>query len=686
MTNATETTGGPETGPSHADAPPALDGTAPVTTRPYHPDRLSRSATLLGILLAAAGSFVVTLAAWWALKQTSLPAFGTSMVTRALASAVIIAVILVVAVLMWLWVRDEHRGNPRWNGGSALPVTRPRWRVWLTYAATYLSPAAIVIAVLAIPLSSARLYLDGISVDQGFRTQYMTRAADGILISDMNYIDMPAHYPVGWFWIGGRFANLLGLPGWEAFQPWAIVSLAVTASILVPVWQRITGSLPTAVGVALVTVCVVMVMSAEEPYAAIVAMGIPAMAAISPRILRGDLFALAGGVIFLGVSATLYTLFTAVIALSVVAVCAVMTSAMRRTWRPIIWLVVLGASSMLIALISWGPYLFARAAGAEQSGDTALHYLPLEGTQFPVPIFASSVIGLLCLVGVVYLVLNIRIAEARSLAVALGVFYAWIGMSMAVTLIGTTLLGFRLDTLIVATLATAGVLGIADARLVGLYSLYPDRITRRTARNTSMVLIVLVAFGGLSYAQNIPQMNSHAIDLAYTDTDGYGERADRYPAGSARYYAEIDSHLRDLGFEPSETVVLTDEQNFMSYHPYRGFQAFTSHYANPLGEFAKRNEQIETWAVDSWTFLQNPADFVASLDGSRWTPPEVFIFRGDMEDAPAGWKYDLSEDIYPNNPNVRFRGIYFNPEVFLGDGAPWSAAQIGPFVVVTRDE
>ena len=27
--------------------------------------------------------------------------------------------------------------------------------------------------------------------------------------------------------------------------------------------------------------------------------------------------------------------------------------------------------------------------------------------------------------------------------------------------------------------------------------------------------------------------------------------------------------------------------------------------------------------------------------------------------------YDIAEDIYPNNPNVRFRGVWFNPAVFL---------------------
>lgn len=649
----------------------------------YAPDRLSRGRTLLAILSAAVASFGFTLVAWLVLKQTSLPAFGASMVTRALASATILAVLIVVAVLLWLWIRDEHRADPRWRDGGGEPLRRPRWRVALTYLVSYLSPAALVVAVLAIPLSASRLYLDGVSVDQGFRTQFLTRTADEPGLSDMNYIDMPTYYPGGWFWLGGRLANLLGIPGWEAFQPWAIISLAVGASVLVPVWQRVVGSLPVATGIALVNTCVILVMGAEEPYAALVAMGVPVMTVLAPRIARGSSFALLGGILYLGFSATFYTLFTAVIALSVVVVCVVIAAAMQRSWKPLLRLFVLGVASISVALLSWAPFLVAAARGAEQSGDTAMHYLPYSGTQFPVPFLAPGALGLLCLIGLVYLVFRHRESEARAIAVSIVVFYGWMALSMMVTLLGSTLLGFRLDTLIVLMFATAGVLGIADFRLRGLHALYPDRVSPRMAMSITTVIIIAASLGGLSYAQSIPQRNATAIDLAYTDTDGYGERADRYPPGSASHYAGIHGHLQERGHIPGETVVLTDELDFMSFHPYRGFQAFTSHYANPLGEFGRRNATIEEWAVASWDELADPADFAAALESTEWAPPEVFILRGSVDDTTDGWKYDLAEDIYPNNPNVRFRGVFFNPEVFTGPGSTWHAEQIGPFVVVT---
>ena len=112
---------------------------------------------------------------------------------------------------------------------------------------------------------------------------------------------------------------------------------------------------------------------------------------------------------------------------------------------------------------------------------------------------------------------------------------------------------------------------------------------------------------------------------------------------------------------------------------------FTSHYANPLGEFQARNDTILRWAENSWA--ESPKKFTAALDDAPWRAPDVFVLRGVL-DPPAdasinpGWKSHIAEDIYPNNPNVRYRGIYFDPEAFSGE--EWETTQIGPFVVATR--
>ena len=169
---------------------------APASARPLsqlgdHRDELGRGAALLAILLAALGGGLVTLAGWVVFRTVSLPAFSTSMVTRALATVGIVATLVVVGALLFFWIRDEHSAGPR-----------PRWRAWLTTVVSYLSPALLVLSSIGLPLSASRLWLDGIQVDQVFRTQFLTRMADTATHADMNYLDLPTFYPMGWFWLG----------------------------------------------------------------------------------------------------------------------------------------------------------------------------------------------------------------------------------------------------------------------------------------------------------------------------------------------------------------------------------------------------------------------------------------------------------------------------------------------------
>ena len=96
------------------------------------------------------------------------------------------------------------------------------------------------------------------------------------------------------------------------------------------------------------------------------------------------------------------------------------------------------------------------------------------------------------------------------------------------------------------------------------------------------------AIGAMTFAQDIPDVLRSDIVVAYTDTDGNGQRADRRPPGAERYYREIDAKIQEVTGRPrNETVVLTADYSFLSYYPYYGFQGLTSHYANPLAQFER---------------------------------------------------------------------------------------------------
>lgn len=181
---------------------------------------------------------------------------------------------------------------------------------------------------------------------------------------------------------------------------------------------------------------------------------------------------------------------------------------------------------------------------------------------------------------------------------------------------------------------------------------------------------------GVGYAQSIPNRLHGPIDLAHTDTDGYGERADRFAPDSGAHYPEVNRVLLDAGLDPAETVLLTDERNFQAYYPWYSFQALTSHYANPLGEFDLRNAAIEEWAAAG-----DADELLAAMDATPWRGPDALLVRGDLSDPERPYTLDVADDIYPNNPNVLFRGVDFDPSLFEGH---WDATQVGPYVVLIR--
>ncbi|MDK4313264.1 galactan 5-O-arabinofuranosyltransferase [Corynebacterium propinquum] len=627
------------------------------------PDQLTRPQIFTALACTGLGSFVAALIAWAILDRTNLPAFNTSMVTRGLATAVSVGLLVLVAVLLWQWRTADHH---------------PRWRGALTYLVSYLSPAGLTIATLGIPLSATRLWLDGLQVDQLFRTQFLTRTATNFGYQDMNYLDMPTYYPLGWFWGGGRLANLLDMPGWEVYQPWALVSLATAAALLVPVWQALTGSLPLATTLALANTAVTLSMAADEPYAAIVGMGIAPAVVMAARAVRGSWLAVAGVAVYLGVSATMYTLFVGVTALIAIVLTIHYFWTAERSIGPFLRLVVMGLGSMAIAAISWGPYLYLVATADYKPSSVAQHFLPSEGTQVPLPFFEFSALGFFSLLGLLYLVLR---STRRPLLIATVVLYGWVLASMLMTLLGSTLLGFRIELPIALILSTAGFFALADTDRTKVVHFFESRKINLSARQLSGAFTVLLVAASIGYAQQISVANEDEIDHAYTDTDGYGERADQFAPGSAKYFPEIVATLGSAGHSPQQTVLLTDENSLLSYYPYYGFNGFTSHYANPMGQYTERNDTIKHWAEASFDELAAPQDFAAALEDTEWKGPDVFVFRGDEDDEE--FKTHIAVDLFPNNPNVAYESVFFNSEVFADD-ALWDIEQVGPYVVISH--
>ena len=599
-------------------------------------------AVLIAVIVSA-----VSLAA---IARVEWPAFPSSNQLHALTTVGQVGCLLALLGVGLLW-RRGHRAAARVG------------------AAVFLSAFSVV--TLAMPLGATKLYLFGISVDQQFRTEYLTRLTDSPALRDMTYAGMPPFYPPGWFWIGGRAAALTGTPGWEMFKPWAITSIAMAVAAAFVLWAQMIR-FEHALVVATATAAVSLAYSSPEPYSAIITVLIPPVLVLAWAGLRrpsGGWGAVAGVGLFLGVTATFYTLLFAYTAFTVTIMAAAAAVATRRS-GPLARLIVAAAVAMPIAAITWLPFVIRAYRGPLGDTGTAQHYLPGDGAVLTFPMLQLSLLGALCMLGTVWLVWRAtRSVRAAALGIGVIALYAWSLLSMLTTLAGTTLLSFRLQPTLTVLLCAAGVFGFLD--LAGSAS-------RRWGRSALGVAAAVGLIGAIGFSQDIPHVLRPDLAVAYTDTDGNGQRGDRRPPGSEKYYPQIDAAIRESTGRPrDETVVMTADYSFLSYYPYFGFQGLTSHYANPLAEFAKRAAAIESWGE-----ITSAEDFVRALDDMPFEAPSVFLMRRGGAAADI-YTLRLAEDVYPNQPNVRRYTVELDARLFAEPH--FTVKTIGPFVLAIRN-
>ncbi|GFM16828.1 MULTISPECIES: galactan 5-O-arabinofuranosyltransferase [Mycobacteriaceae] len=613
------------------------------------------------MVAAAAIAAAVAVVSLLAIARVEWPAYNSSNQLHALTTVGQVACLAGLLASGWLWRRGRQLAA---RLGSVLFL------------------AAFSVVTLAMPLGATRLYLFGISVDQQFRTEYLTRLTDTAELHDMTYIGLPPFYPPGWFWLGGRLAALTGTPAWEMFKPWSIISITVAMVLALVLWAAMIR-FEYALVVSTATAAAALAYSPAEPYAAIIAVLLPPVFVLAWSGLRGGKrpgeagtthsggwAAIVGTGIFLGVAALFYTLLLAYAAFTLTLMAA-LVAVTRRHWEPLLRLLVIAVISGAIALIGWAPYLLEAATGTPADTGTAQHYLPKDGAELSFPMLQFTLLGALGMLGTLWLVIYARTStRAGALAAAVLAVYAWSLLSMLTTLVGTTLLSFRLQPTLTILLAAAGAFGFID-----ITRALAARVKTVNAQRVVAAATAIGALGAVTFSQDIPDVLRPDIVVAYTDTDGYGERADRRPPGAEQYYREIDDRILEVTGRPrNETVVMTADYSFLSYYPYYGFQGLTSHYANPLAQFDARARAIESWAL-----MSESDEFIAALDAMPWPPPSVFLMRRGANDT---YTLRLAADVYPNQPNVRRYHVKLDDALF--DDPRFDVSTIGPFVLAIR--
>ena len=610
--------------------------------------------TAAQMAVAVVVAVLVSVVALVAISRVEWPAFPSSNQLHALTTVGQVGCLIGLAGVGLLWWRGQR---------------------WIARIGAWVLLSAFAVVTLGMPLGATKLYLFGISVDQQFRTEYLTRLADNSALHDMTYVGLPPFYPPGWFWIGGRAASLTSTPAWEMYKPWAITSIAIAVAVAFVLWSTLIR-FEYALVVTIATAAVTLAYSSTEPYSAIITVLIPPVLVLAWSGLRGGQrhggwAAVIGVGLFLGFTATFYTLLLGYTAFAL-TVMAVLAAISRRSVGPLVRLAVIAVIAAAIAAITWLPFLLRAVRGPLGDTGTAQHYLPGDGAVLTFPMLQFSLLGALCMLGTLWLAWR-GIGSVRAAAIGIGVLaiYAWSLLSMLTTLAGTTLLSFRLQPTLAVLLSAAGVFSFIEIALAA---------ANRLSRRVIPVAVAIGLIGAIGFSQDIPNVLRPDLSVAYTDTDGDGQRGDRRPPGAEKYYPQIDAEIREAtGKPPAETVVMTADYSFLSYYPYYGFQGLTSHYANPLAQFDKRAAAIESWAK-----LHSAEEFVRALDTMPWDPPTVFLMRrGGAAGSADTYTLRLAEDVYPNQPNVRRYTVDLDAKLFAEPH--FRVTTIGPFVLAIRN-
>ena len=624
--------------------------------------RPSPPALLWRLPLSAVVAVLVSLAVQWCLARVDLP--HDSFVPEAvlnLACAVLLAGLLgLVALRRW----PVGTGPLVWAGLSAL-ATLP----------------------LGLLLRGTRFYLFGLGGDQLFRTQYLARLTDSAALADGNYAGLPPYYPAGWFWLGGRFANLLGLPAWEAYKPWALVTMAVAPVVGFVLWSAVVRR-PVALLLAVLCCLVGLRVAAYEPYSWVLVVVVVPVAVLLHRDLDGwvagreragrSALVLAGAC--LGVCAAVYTLlaFYCAAAVGSLVVWAAARK-VRRGARPqvaisgaVARLLLVGLVAAPPALLVWGPFLAARAQ-LPAAPNPAARFLPQAGAEFPVPMLEFSVSGAICALGAGWVLWSWRRSHvAQALGLLIAGCYGWYAVSVLALSADTTLLAFRAEPVLLTCLFCAG--GLAGAEIA-------ERARDQWGAAAVRIALATGLAATLVLAQNIePALEKSVtpglVDQAYATYDDTGRRPSGVDtADGGAWNGELIATIDELtGRPPRDVVVLAADPDVLAFRPYRGFQVVSPAYANPLASYEKRRLLVESWARS-----RTPDELRAALDRSPFPPPSVFVFtRG-----AGSLRMTASRDTFPHDPGSEPYAVDFPAELF--DSPGFSRRDVGPYAVITRN-
>jgi galactan 5-O-arabinofuranosyltransferase len=535
--------------------------------------------------------------------------------------------------------------------------------------------AALLPALSLISLNGTEWYFSGPRGDQSFRMEYVTRFADSLSLQDYTYLDVPAFYSPGWFWLQGLASHLTGVEGWRIYKWASLITLYLAVVVAFALWRRTCSTRLSALLVAVTVVGLpaagsgwlgaqtLMFAGAYEPYGWLVALPLPALLAWFGSA-RGP-FSWRRGVVLgaaLAAAAWLYLLYALV---AVVGVLAVAVWRRHDTAR-LREVVVAGLTSVLLVSPWLGRFVVeylaagmppAAATTWVEGEDSYVHLVtPSASPWLWVALLGAG--GLLVLDGGRHR----RLRGVQGLGVAvlvLGVVQLVAGQASGGVLFHRILLVLGVCLLAAAVLTLAAIAPDLRAR-VG------TALPRLPLRRVAFAALTVLLFLNLSaharewmnrdvdlsrLAHNHPYPDGRLPALASTEGREEAEDEEGGDVPVAELAEAIRGTARAAGQEETG-VVLTDRISLLATQPFHAYQQWWGLYANPLGEYAERRaflESLEGLPADQLTERLRADDRAPTVLALEVEDGEVTFDSTDRDaggDRGSAWSVSFPVELF----------------------------------------
>jgi galactan 5-O-arabinofuranosyltransferase len=502
--------------------------------------------------------------------------------------------------------------------------------------------------------------------DQSFRTAAITRFAQSWWGGDYTYEDLPAYYAPTFFWVLGRAADLTGTEPWRMLK-YGTVAVAFLAPIVsYLLWRRIV---PARVAAVIAAVPLVL-PGLDETYAWLVRSAFLAwwlevghgLGRPNPRWRTTVALGLVGGLMF-----TVYYYFFFLIPF------ALLISAGYARWRGTFdWRGLRRTFATLgIAAATAAPFWAPRAWNfltAPEFESLNNRWMTLSSGRLLLPMLEPSVIGVLCLAGLVHLVLTFDEPLSRALLFLLVAMYVWHGVGFLFVAVDQPLMSFRMRELVPVALLAAAALAMARM-LKWAVGAFPPIAVWRLATVGAVVLAVFAGDRFVTHVvdnQRVREAHNHVLPngkLPVFHEDGL--KPSTSPVEAIR--DAIDAQYRGSGLP----VVFTDRSDLLSLYPYYGFVQWNANYSHPTSRFHDRLDYLT-----DLTRSTDPADFANRVRDNPYDDIDVLVLRTSGTDKLV---FRVRDDDFPYGTKVReftFPRSLVRPEHF-------TITTVGEYLVAT---